>query len=102
MRDPLTQAFNRRYLELEMLSAHNRLLNTGELSTLILFDVDNFKKVNDELGHPEGDAALKELVKLIKSKIRRTDALCRLGGDEFALLITDSVDNIGPRGRNAA
>ena len=97
MRDPLTQAFNRRYLELEMLSAHNRLLNTGELSTLILFDVDNFKKVNDKLGHPEGDTALKELVKLIKSKIRRTDALCRLGGDEFALLITDSVDNIGPR-----
>ena len=97
MRDPLTQAYNRRHLELELLNAHNRFLNTDKLSTLILFDVDNFKKVNDKLGHPEGDAALRELVKLIKSKIRRTDSLCRLGGDEFALLITDPVDNIGPR-----
>ena len=96
MRDPLTKAFNRRHLELEMLGAHDLFLKAGNLSTLILFDIDNFKKVNDKLGHPQGDAALKELVKLINSKIRRTDSLCRLGGDEFAVLITDSTDNIGP------
>ena len=97
MRDPLTNTYNRRYLELELLSVHNRHLSTGKVSTLILFDVDNFKMINDKLGHPQGDVALRELVKLIKSKIRRTDSLCRLGGDEFALLITDSVDNLGPR-----
>lgn len=54
---------------------------------LVMVDCDNFKTYNDTLGHPAGDALLKEVASLLKDKVRSTDIVCRYGGDEFALLL---------------
>jgi diguanylate cyclase (GGDEF)-like protein len=54
---------------------------------MIYLDVDNFKEINDRYGHLAGDKALKALVSVIKSVLRRTDTISRLGGDEFGILI---------------
>jgi len=56
---------------------------------LVLFDIDNFKAINDNFGHPFGDKALKEVARFFKSSIRDIDILARLGGDEFGILFKD-------------
>jgi diguanylate cyclase (GGDEF)-like protein len=87
VRDPLTQAFNRR-------SMMERLEHTIQLhqrydtvASLMLLDLDHFKKVNDQLGHNVGDSALKEVVRLLHQRLRRTDVLFRYGGEEFVVLL---------------
>jgi len=88
--DELTGTVNRRALALEFqrtLYTHSR---SGKLFSLILFDLDGFKKVNDAHGHLAGDRLLLEIVDLIKSIVRPTDILSRWGGDEFVLL--SSID----------
>lgn len=92
-RDKLTGAYNREYfdknIELLKLEARSKNLYLG----VIIFDIDDFKKVNDTYGHSCGDNVLIELVKLIKKNIRKSDVLIRWGGEEFMLLImTESVD----------
>ncbi len=59
----------------------------GQEVVLVMVDCDNFKTYNDTLGHPAGDALLKEVASLLKDKVRSTDIVCRYGGDEFALLL---------------
>lgn len=56
---------------------------------LVMVDTDHFKKFNDTLGHPAGDALLIEIANLLKDKVRTTDIVCRYGGDEFALILKD-------------
>src|SRR3981189_619660 len=53
---------------------------------VLMLDLDRFKNVNDSLGHPAGDALLKEMAQGVRSSLRETDVLARLGGDEFAIL----------------
>jgi two-component system cell cycle response regulator len=86
--DDLTGLFNRRYfyrkIEEEMVRAKRQ---NGKL-TLILFDLDHFKKYNDTFGHLEGDRALKEVGKITLFSIReKIDSGCRYGGDEFAVIL---------------
>ncbi len=86
--DDLTGLFNRRYfyrkIEEEMVRAKRQ---NGKL-TLILFDLDHFKKYNDTFGHLEGDRALKEVGKITLFSIReKVDSGCRYGGDEFAVIL---------------
>lgn len=86
--DDLTGLFNRRYfyqkVEEEMVRAKRQ---NGKL-TLILFDLDRFKKYNDTFGHLDGDRALKEVGKIILFSIReKVDSGCRYGGDEFAVIL---------------
>ncbi len=86
VRDPLTKAYNRKHFQERMRSeiAH-ALRHRGQLS-LILFDIDHFKRVNDTLGHPAGDAVLKAISSAIMKTIRVEDVFARIGGEEFALL----------------
>jgi diguanylate cyclase (GGDEF)-like protein len=87
--DGLTQIYNKRYfletLEREISRAHRY---RRELS-LIMFDIDHFKKINDTYGHLAGDYVLKQLASVIKSRIRREDIMARYGGEEFAIILPE-------------
>lgn len=91
MYDHLTQAFSRSYLEIRLTEAIN-LMMRGELKWLsvCVFDVDNFKAINDKYGHASGDALLTQVTGIIKGNIRQSDCIARLGGDEFVILFTDT------------
>src|SRR5262249_56914289 len=64
----------------------------GEAFTVFMLDLDRFKDVNDSLGHPAGDALLKEMAERLRTSLRETDVLARLGGDEFAILQSGEPD----------
>lgn len=87
--DPLTGAYNRRYLLPQTrrhLADYHRY---ARLSSLLLLDIDYFKRINDEMGHVEGDRVLKAMVALIDGRIRGADMLFRLGGEEFVVLLSE-------------
>lgn len=90
IRDPLTNLFNRRYLEAslprELLRAERR---KGGLSVL-MFDLDHFKRYNDTQGHDAGDALLSAFGALLAQSARGEDIPCRFGGEEFTLVLTDA------------
>jgi diguanylate cyclase (GGDEF)-like protein len=87
IRDPLTNLFNRRYLQetlvREIAQAERRKWNIG----IIMMDIDRFKQVNDSRGHHVGDQVLQEFGKLLVSGVRKGDIACRLGGEEFMVII---------------
>jgi len=87
--DPLTGALNRRSFN-EV--AEKRMI-ISEVNrhpyTMVYIDLDDFKNINDRLGHAVGDLVLKTVVDILHKQIRNTDFLARLGGDEFAILLTD-------------
>jgi diguanylate cyclase (GGDEF)-like protein len=87
VRDPLTGIYNRRHLQerLESETAFARR-HKSELS-LILLDIDHFKRINDEHGHSVGDEALRTLAKALLGLTREEDVLARYGGEEFALIV---------------
>jgi diguanylate cyclase (GGDEF)-like protein len=84
--DLLTGLANRTLFMEKIEEAGARLRRHGEAFTVVMLDLDRFKNVNDSLGHPAGDALLKEMAQRLKSSLRETDVLARLGGDEFAML----------------
>jgi diguanylate cyclase (GGDEF)-like protein len=90
--DLLTGLANRTYFMEKIQEAGARLRRRGEPFTVFMLDLDRFKDVNDSLGHPAGDALLKELARRLKSALRETDVLARLGGDEFAILQSGEAD----------
>jgi diguanylate cyclase (GGDEF)-like protein len=87
--DPLTGAANGRTFYEGVSLAVERALRAGQPVTLAYLDLDNFKWLNDKLGHSAGDDALCDLVRSIHQDIRATDLFARLGGDEFALFLPD-------------
>jgi len=90
--DPLTGAFNRRHMGRRLAE----VLQPGARpspSSLLLVDVDHFKRINDELGHEAGDAVLKGIVDVIRSRSRKTDQLFRMGGEEFVLLLPETAES---------
>lgn len=77
--DPLTGLYNRRILE-----------QLNKLPTIaIMCDIDNFKIINDTLGHDVGDYVISSVARILRKNFRSTDYVCRLGGDEFLILILD-------------
>ena len=88
--DPLTGAFNRRHLERSLQKSLDRRSRYGANASLIAVDIDRFKQVNDQLGHDGGDAILREVVRAIRSRMRRVDDIFRTGGDEFVVLLPDT------------
>ncbi len=93
-RDMLTGVFNRRQLEEEIARLHSRGMRSGDIFSLLLIDIDNFKYINDNYGHPSGDEVLRRLTSIALATIRPEDYLARYGGDEFCILLpTTSADN---------
>ena len=83
--DPLTGLYNRRYMFEELEKAISRSNRSGQCFSVILFDLDGFKAVNDEEGHPAGDTVLRKVADALRSVLRQGDVLARYGGDEFLL-----------------
>ncbi len=85
--DPLTQLPNRRLLLDRLAQAAASTSRSGKGGAVLFIDLDNFKTVNDTLGHDEGDKLLLQAAKRIRSAVRETDTVARLGGDEFVVLL---------------
>ncbi len=91
--DPLTNAYNRRYMTTHLERKLAELSqNGGKELSVIMFDVDHFKQINDSYGHSAGDEVLKEIVRRIGSNTRDHDLLARYGGEEFVLIMPDTSE----------
>lgn len=88
--DPLTGALNRKGMDEALEGEVARLRRQGGLLSLALLDIDNFKKLNDSLGHAAGDAALVHLTAVAREAIRPQDTLARYGGEEFVVLLPNT------------
>jgi|LSQX01.3.fsa_nt_gb diguanylate cyclase (GGDEF)-like protein len=88
--DLLTDVYSRRYF-FELLKGEISKAQRKEyMFSVIMFDIDHFKKVNDTYGHDKGDYVLKTIADIVKSSIRKADALSRIGGEEFTILLPDT------------
>ena len=85
--DPLTSLYNRRYLDSTLERELARCRREGQSLSLILVDIDHFKKINDTYGHQAGDAVLIQLSAILGGMVRSGDVACRYGGEEFLLLM---------------
>ena len=85
--DSLTGLFNRRRLAQELERHVARTARYGAVGALLVLDIDDFKSVNDTLGHHAGDELIVAVAALLKARLRESDVVARLGGDEFAILL---------------
>src|SRR5438477_5793572 len=84
-RDELTSLYNRRFFFTET----DRMLSEERNVSLVLFDLDDFKAINDTFGHPAGDRILRDIGSMFMTRTRRDDLVARYGGDEFIMLVAD-------------
>ncbi len=103
--DSLTRLYNRRKMNIEIEKEYKRSKRYKTKFSLIMFDIDWFKKINDTYGHQAGDEVLKELSNLTKEIVRSTDIVSRWGGEEFLILCMetdlDTAKNLAQRLREA-
>lgn len=85
--DPLMGICNRRYMEKRLHSEFSRAKRYRHSLSLIMIDIDHFKKINDVWGHLVGDAVLKKLAELIVATVRASDVVCRYGGEELLVIL---------------
>ena len=86
IKDELTGLYNRHYFNEVMKNEVDRAKRYGGLLSVIMIDIDRFKKVNDRFGHPTGDTILKIISMLLKKHARKVDIVCRYGGEEFVCI----------------
>ncbi|HRD66811.1 MAG TPA: diguanylate cyclase [Candidatus Competibacter sp.] len=89
--DPLTGAFNRRYLLQVIETEIGRAQRYARPLSLIMFDLDHFKRINDSFGHDRGDMVLKSIAALARQRLRHSDILARWGGEEFMVLAPETA-----------
>jgi len=90
-RDPLTGLYNRRYLEESLERELHRTTREGVPLCVAMLDLDYLKQFNDTFGHEAGDRVLRELGRLLRDKLRKSDISCRFGGEEFVLVLPGST-----------
>ena len=95
VRDPLTGAFNRRYMEETLHRELTRAARKKIALSIIMLDIDHFKKFNDTFGHAAGDLVLTYLSSLLQNQVRGEDVVCRLGGEEFVMILPDAGLEVG-------
>ena len=88
--DGLTDIYNRQFFNISIKTVMDSYYRDGAVFSLLIYDLDNFKEINDCHGHNEGDKILIELTNLVKSYLRASDRLFRLGGEEFAIIMAQS------------
>jgi len=88
--DGLTGIFNRRYFELRIAEEIERARRFGGGMAVIMIDIDNFKRLNDEFGHLLGDEVLRQISSIFNQQLRKIDVVCRYGGEEFAILLSQT------------
>lgn len=93
MFDSLTGLANRRSAEARLASEASRSERYGHALTVISFDLDKFKQINDTYGHPAGDQVLKEFAQRLTRVVRKSDIAARMGGDEFLVLLPEFTTN---------
>ncbi|MTI69304.1 MAG: GGDEF domain-containing protein [Firmicutes bacterium] len=97
-KDQLTNAFNRRYFYEKIKEEIKRSIRLNYNITLVMIDLDNFKKVNDTLGHDKGDELLKNFTKVCSDNLRKDfDYIFRFGGDEFLILLTNCDEKLADK-----
>jgi diguanylate cyclase (GGDEF)-like protein/PAS domain S-box-containing protein len=89
IRDPLTNLYNRRYMDETLLRELSRAKRKDTQLSVMMIDIDHFKRFNDTSGHAAGDEILKRVAQQLMSGVRREDVPCRYGGEEFALILPD-------------
>jgi two-component system, cell cycle response regulator len=87
--DGLTQAYNKRFFTEALDRELNRALRYGRMLSLVMFDIDHFKPINDQHGHLAGDYVLRDLASIVHGNIRRQDVFARYGGEEFSLILPE-------------
>lgn len=90
IRDPLTGLYNRRFLEEYLVHERVRATRKNRPLSVIMLDIDHFKRFNDTFGHDAGDAILRRMGLLLQGNVRGSDIACRIGGEEFALLLPEA------------
>jgi diguanylate cyclase (GGDEF)-like protein/PAS domain S-box-containing protein len=93
--DGLTGLFNRQYLDKRLSEEINRAKRYGHPLSLIIFDIDNFKQINDTYGHIAGDKILQKTSSIVKETLRDSDIAGRFGGDEFIVILTETKIDVG-------
>src|SRR5580700_1959124 len=91
--DGLTGIFNRRFFELRIMEEIERARRFGTGMAVIMADIDQFKRLNDEFGHVLGDEVLRQVSSLFHQQLRKIDVVCRYGGEEFGILLTQTNAN---------
>ncbi len=91
LRDPLTGLFNRRYLEVSLERETQRASRRGQPLSVLMLDIDHFKRFNDSHGHDAGDALLAQFGALLTRTVRNEDVACRYGGEEFTIVMQETT-----------
>ena len=92
--DGLTDLYNHRYFQEQMKMQVEQSKRYGNEFSLIILDIDFFKKFNDTFGHQAGDAVLKQVAQLLKTSVRATDVVCRYGGEEISIILPNTQKDI--------